>query len=119
MPSADRTVTWKTRTATESMKGMPNLLNTALPNLYFHITTAYAILRHNGVEVGKGDCLGGREGAGVQRRHARSSTRFPATYAKQFGRISCHHIRQWHGGSTRSCPRQYGIFHRLVPTSFL
>lgn len=30
----------------------------ALPNIYFHITTAYAILRHNGVEVGKKDYLG-------------------------------------------------------------
>lgn len=30
----------------------------ALPNLYFHITTAYAILRHNGVDVGKKDFLG-------------------------------------------------------------
>lgn len=30
----------------------------ALANLYFHVTTAYAILRHNGVEVGKGDYLG-------------------------------------------------------------
>lgn len=30
----------------------------ALPNLYFHITTAYAILRHNGVEIGKKDYLG-------------------------------------------------------------
>lgn len=29
-----------------------------LPNLYFHATTAYAILRHNGVELGKGDFLG-------------------------------------------------------------
>lgn len=30
----------------------------AIPNLYFHITTAYSILRHNGVEVGKKDYLG-------------------------------------------------------------
>ena len=30
-----------------------------LPNLYFHITTAYNILRHNGVEVGKVDYLAG------------------------------------------------------------
>jgi hypothetical protein len=30
----------------------------ALPNLYFHVTTAYSILRHNGVEVGKKDYLG-------------------------------------------------------------
>jgi len=29
-----------------------------LPNLYFHVTTAYAILRHNGVELGKQDYLG-------------------------------------------------------------
>ena len=56
--SEDRTVTWKTRTATKSMQGMPYLLNHVLPNLYFHITTAYAILRHNGVEIGKGDFLG-------------------------------------------------------------
>jgi len=38
--------------------GLPYLLNWALPNLYFHITTAYAILRHNGVEIGKKDFLG-------------------------------------------------------------
>lgn len=30
----------------------------ALPNFYFHLTTAYSILRHNGVELGKGDYLG-------------------------------------------------------------
>lgn len=56
--SEDRTVTWKTRAATKTMQGMPYLLNHVLPNLYFHITTAYAILRHNGVEIGKGDYLG-------------------------------------------------------------
>ncbi len=38
--------------------GLPYLLNWALPNLFFHITTAYAILRHNGVEIGKKDFLG-------------------------------------------------------------
>lgn len=31
----------------------------ALPNFYFHLTTAYALLRHAGVELGKGDYLGG------------------------------------------------------------
>jgi hypothetical protein len=30
----------------------------AYPNFYFHVTTAYNILRHNGVEVGKRDFLG-------------------------------------------------------------
>lgn len=44
----------------ESMnfKGMPYLLSFILPNVYFHVTTAYGILRHNGVEVGKMDFLG-------------------------------------------------------------
>ena len=30
----------------------------AVPNFYFHVTTAYAILRHNGVDLGKKDYLG-------------------------------------------------------------
>lgn len=38
--------------------GMQFLLGQALPNFYFHVTTAYAILRHNGVEIGKRDYLG-------------------------------------------------------------
>jgi hypothetical protein len=56
--SEDRTVTWKTRTSTKSKQGMPYLLTHVLPNLHFHVTTAYAILRHNGVEIGKQDFLG-------------------------------------------------------------
>ncbi|MGZ5571645.1 MAG: DUF1993 domain-containing protein [Usitatibacter sp.] len=56
--SEDRTVTWQTRHATKSMQGMPYLLNHVLPNLFFHVTTAYDILRHSGVEIGKGDFLG-------------------------------------------------------------
>ena len=39
-------------------KGMQFLLGHALPNVYFHITTTYNILRHNGVEIGKRDYLG-------------------------------------------------------------
>lgn len=39
-------------------EGMPYLLAFAYPNFYFHITTAYNILRHNGVELGKLDFLG-------------------------------------------------------------
>jgi hypothetical protein len=39
-------------------KGMQFLLGHAIPNFYFHITTAYNILRHNGVEIGKRDFLG-------------------------------------------------------------
>lgn len=39
-------------------KGQPYLLHYALPHFYFHVTTAYAILRHNGVELGKRDFIG-------------------------------------------------------------
>lgn len=46
--------------ATRTMKAEAYLKHWVLPNLYFHITTAYAILRHNGVEVGKSDYLSGR-----------------------------------------------------------
>lgn len=56
--SEDRTVTWQTRSSTKTMQGMPYLQNHLLPNLYFHITTTYDILRHSGVELGKMDFLG-------------------------------------------------------------
>lgn len=39
-------------------KGMQFLLGHAIPNFYFHVTTTYNILRHNGVEIGKRDYLG-------------------------------------------------------------
>jgi hypothetical protein len=39
-------------------KGQRYLLNWTLPNVLFHVTTAYNILRHNGVEIGKRDFLG-------------------------------------------------------------
>ncbi len=49
------------RDVTRTLKGEAYLLGVALPNLFFHVTTAYAILRHNGVDLGKGDFLtGGR-----------------------------------------------------------
>lgn len=59
----DRTINWKTRTTERSMQGLPYLLHHMLPNLHFHTTTAYDILRHNGVELGKMDYLG-RQPAG-------------------------------------------------------
>jgi hypothetical protein len=40
------------------LKGQDFMTNRALPNFYFHITTAYNILRHNGIEIGKSDYLG-------------------------------------------------------------
>ena len=41
-----------------TFKGATYLSHFALPNFYFHVTTAYDIVRHNGVEVGKRDFLG-------------------------------------------------------------
>eukprot|EP01121_Diplochlamys_sp_Union-15-3_P005501 TRINITY_DN1583_c0_g3_i1.p1 TRINITY_DN1583_c0_g3~~TRINITY_DN1583_c0_g3_i1.p1 ORF type:complete len:169 (+),score=29.52 TRINITY_DN1583_c0_g3_i1:87-593(+) len=40
------------------MKGSDYAAHHVIPNFYFHVTTAYAILRHNGVELGKADFLG-------------------------------------------------------------
>ncbi len=41
-----------------AFKGMAYLTGFALPNFYFHVVTAYNILRHNGVAIGKGDYIG-------------------------------------------------------------
>nr|WP_322708661.1 DUF1993 domain-containing protein [Nostoc sp. ChiSLP03a]MDZ8209763.1 DUF1993 domain-containing protein [Nostoc sp. ChiSLP03a] len=56
--SEEREITLQMRDNTLSFQGMPFLLYFVLPNLYFHVTTAYDILRHCGVELGKGDFLG-------------------------------------------------------------
>ncbi len=45
---------------TMTFAGQDYLLSFALPNFYFHVTTAYAILRHCGVEIGKRDFIGPR-----------------------------------------------------------
>ena len=55
--SEDRDITLTRRGETSVVKGQPYLLLQAMPNFYFHLTTAYAILRHNGVELGKKDYL--------------------------------------------------------------
>ncbi|MDD5463149.1 MAG: DUF1993 domain-containing protein [Methylococcales bacterium] len=56
--SEERTVTLKMHGKEINFLGQPYLLDYVLPNFYFHITTAYAILRHNGVEIGKMDFIG-------------------------------------------------------------
>jgi hypothetical protein len=53
-----RRVEVPTRTATYAFDGRTFLLHWSMPNFYFHVVTAYDILRHNGVEVGKRDYLG-------------------------------------------------------------
>jgi uncharacterized protein len=56
----DRQVTFPSgRDKTSTMSAQAYLTTRALPNFFFHITTAYAILRHNGVDVGKTDYLAG------------------------------------------------------------
>ena len=54
----DREIVLKIQGNDVKFAGMQYLLGFALPNLYFHITTAYNILRHNGVEIGKSDYIG-------------------------------------------------------------
>ncbi len=57
--SEERTVSWQTRSSTKSMLGTPYLFNHVLPNVFFHITTAYNILRQGGLDIGKQDYLKG------------------------------------------------------------
>jgi hypothetical protein len=54
----ETTVTFKVGGREKTFKGLPYLLEFVLPNVFFHTTTAYAILRHGGVELGKADFLG-------------------------------------------------------------
>ncbi|WP_423414291.1 DUF1993 domain-containing protein [Hyphomicrobium sp. B1] len=53
-----RELTIKTGGQDVTMTGREYLLHVAFPNFYFHCTTAYDILRHNGIEIGKRDFVG-------------------------------------------------------------
>ncbi|HLF09595.1 MAG TPA: DUF1993 domain-containing protein [Gammaproteobacteria bacterium] len=54
-----RAIELKFPNATLNFTGKDYFLNFVVPNFYFHYTTAYAILRHNGVPIGKRDFVGG------------------------------------------------------------
>ena len=56
--SEGREITLKLGGNSMTFKGEAYLLHFAMPNFYFHCTTAYAILRHVGLEVGKRDFIG-------------------------------------------------------------
>ncbi|MGB7540650.1 MAG: DUF1993 domain-containing protein [Burkholderiales bacterium] len=56
--SEEKEITLKLGGKETRFKGMQYLLGFALPNFYFHVMTAYNILRHNGVEIGKSDYIG-------------------------------------------------------------
>lgn len=57
--SEDRTIKVPLRDRTLEFRGLDYLVRWVIPNVFFHVTTAYAILRHNGVDVGKNDFLTG------------------------------------------------------------
>ena len=56
--SAQRDISTSSGANAKQFKGQVYLVHYALPHFYFHATTAYALLRHNGVEVGKKDFIG-------------------------------------------------------------
>jgi hypothetical protein len=58
--SEEREVTFPIAGQPVTFKGEAYLVGSVLPNFYFHAATAYDILRHNGVELGKRDFLGPR-----------------------------------------------------------
>ena len=53
-----RTVTFVTGGKERQTTGLDYFLNSGLPNFYFHLATAYGILRHNGIDLGKRDFIG-------------------------------------------------------------
>lgn len=55
----DRDIKIPLRDRTVEFKGLAFLQNWAIPNFFFHYVTAYNLLRHNGVDIGKRDFLGG------------------------------------------------------------
>ena len=56
--SGERRIEVPTRAQTYAFDGQTFLVRWAMPNFYFHVVTAYDLLRHNGVEIGKRDYLG-------------------------------------------------------------
>lgn len=56
--SEDRDIRIPLQSRTLEFKGLDYLRTFVLPNFYFHVSMAYAILRHNGVDIGKRDFLG-------------------------------------------------------------
>lgn len=58
--SEDKVVTLKLSGKDTEFKGQPYLLHFVIPNFYFHVSMTYALLRHNGVDIGKMDYIGPR-----------------------------------------------------------
>jgi hypothetical protein len=60
--SDDRDIVVPRRDGSITLKGEVYLKHFAMPNFFFHVTTTYALLRHNGVDLGKSDFLGSFKG---------------------------------------------------------
>ena len=56
--AGEREIVLNTRRGDLTFTGLTYLREFVLPNVYFHVTAAYTILRHNGVDIGKSDYLG-------------------------------------------------------------
>jgi hypothetical protein len=56
--SEEKEIVLQLRSGEVKTSGKPYILNFAIPNFFFHLCTAYAILRKEGVDVGKSDYLG-------------------------------------------------------------
>jgi uncharacterized protein len=56
--SETREIVRPVRGEPKKFTGINYLLQYAMPHFYFHVVTAYDVLRHNGIEVGKGDYIG-------------------------------------------------------------
>ena len=54
----DRDITFPVGENKMTLKGLDYLFQFSMPNFYFHVTTTYSILRHNGLQIGKQDFLG-------------------------------------------------------------
>ena len=57
----DRDITFPVGEKQITLKGVDYLFQFSMPNFYFHVTTAYSILRHNGLQMGKQDFLGDQQ----------------------------------------------------------
>lgn len=58
--SEERTISLKVGPQTMEFQGLDYLVNFGTPNVYFHVSMVYALLRHNGLDIGKRDFLGPR-----------------------------------------------------------
>ena len=90
-----REIEIKTPNRTLNFNGSDYLLNFALPNFYFHLTMAYAILRHNGLEIAQASTI-----SAVSRRH-----RAPGLNALRMGRAATSSSRF----APRACVTDEGV----------